>query len=273
VQGVVDAGGGRPITGAHIYVLEAATSPVFEAATRPLATRSASRSLLTSATGHADALGNYVLSDDFGSFWIFAGYTCTPGHQVYLYARGGSSGRGSNASIGLMSVLGMCPDSGTFNSAVPFAFVNEVSTVATAYALSHYAGDATHVSAQRDSLEAVNLFNAFTDAERLARISTGTPEPRAPQTAINTLANILAACINSDGPSALACTSLFQNARGPSGEPAGDTATAAINIAHRPQENIDALYALQATAGAPFHPALAKEPSDFTLVIPRGLIN
>src|ERR1019366_6312810 len=127
--------------------------------------------------------------------------------------------------------------------------------------------------------------NAFANATNLAGISTGvalatTPAGNGtvPQAEINTLANILASCINSSGaltgptnPST--CYTLFNAAQsaGSSGTIPSDTATAAINIAHNPAANIAGLCGLQ-TATAPFQPDLACSnvspstyPNDFTI--------
>jgi streptogramin lyase len=94
-----------------------------------------------------------------------------------------------------------------------------------------------------------------------------------PQMEINTLANILAACVNSDGTisgptNPTACYTLFNDAQsnGSSGTMPSDTATAAINIAHNPGANIGALYALSIPT-PPFGPALTAQPNDFTLAL------
>ena len=77
----------------------------------------------------------------------------------------------------------------------------------------------------------------------------------------NTLANILAACVNTPGTTS-ACSTLFTNALpgGTTGTQPTDTATAAIDIAHNPAANITALYGL-ATANPPFSPALSAQPN------------
>jgi len=71
---------------------------------------------------------------------------------------------------------------------------------------------------------------------------------------IHTLANILSACINSEGPNSAGCVGLFSNARrsGADGAKPEDTATAAINIAQNPRANVAALYRLQPQAARPF---------------------
>jgi hypothetical protein len=91
-----------------------------------------------------------------------------------------------------------------------------------------------------------------------------------PQSKINTLANILSACINSSAPTSEGCATLFANARdaGSSGSIPGDTAAAAINIAHHPRMNTRILYSLQPALDAPFQPSLQSAPEDFTIPVP-----
>ena len=86
-----------------------------------------------------------------------------------------------------------------------------------------------------------------------------------PQSEIDTLANILAACINSSGPTSSTCATLFANAKNGVTTPT-DTATAAINIAHNPGANIASLYGLQ-TGITEFQPMLSTQPNDFTVVV------
>jgi hypothetical protein len=184
---VVNGGRDRAIVGARVYVLEAAAA----------GSGQPSLSLLTAAAGHpADSIGHYVVTGEFGGFSIAGDYTCTAGRPVYLLVRGGNSGRsGLNDAIGLMASLGACPASGSFTQAQPFVFVNEVTTVAAAYALAGNATDATHVS---DAAAGMAI------AARLASVSTGFVDarttPELSRKMLHTLANILAACVNSSGP-------------------------------------------------------------------------
>jgi hypothetical protein len=230
-------------------------------------------SLLTAATGNpTDSIGNYALTDEYGGFSIAGEYTCTAGHQVYLYVRGGNSGGdGFNPAIGLIASLGACPENGDFTSAEPFIFVNEVTTVAAAYAMAGMGTDATHVSDSRIGAASVSIANAAD----LASVATGfantslraRPESKVPRSKIHTLANILSACVNSNSASSSGCTALFEHARsnGTSGTLPGDTASAAINIARNPHANVSALYSLQPSLGAPFGPSLESDPDDFTI--------
>ena len=218
-----------------------------------------------------------------GSFSITGDYTCTPGQQVYLYALGGDPGAGANAAAGLLAVLGSCPAAGNFLNATPYIVMNEVSTVAAAYAFAGFATDATHVSSSGTALAQTGIANAFANAANLATLSTGaalakTPAGNGtvPQSEINTLANVLAACVNSNGTvtgptTPTACYTLFTNALsgGTTGMQPTDTATAAINIAHNPGANVGALYGL-ATANPPFAGGLTSQPNDFTITLAFG---
>jgi lysophospholipase L1-like esterase len=267
--------------GAHVYLLAANTANTYvpQQASVPVLNGQVSVSLLTSAgntsldgSGGATNGDYYVATDSLGDFSITGDYTCTPGAQVYLYALGGDPGAGTNLAAGLMAVLGNCPAAGNFQAATPNVVVNEVSTIAAAYALADFATDATHVWETGTTQAQSGIANAFANASNLASLSTGaalTTTPgnvTVPQAEIDTLANILAGCVNSMGAASSACSGLFANAlsSGSSGTAPGDTATAAINIAHNPVVNIAALYPL-ASSSPPFEPSLTSQPADFTI--------
>lgn len=262
-------GGQQPIVGSHVYLFAANTTGY----------GNASVSLLNAAsTGYSDSVGAYVPSDVQGNFSISGDYLCTPDTQVYVYALGGDPGAGANVHAGLMAALGNCPAGGTFVGSISFIDVNEATTVAAAYAMAGFATDATHVSSSGTPLALKGIANAFANAANLAAIATGsalTTTPggngTAPQSEIYTLANILAACINTNDSVTISagCSTLFANATAdgtPTGTQPGDTATAAINIAHNPGANVTALYNLS-TAQPPFAPALGGVPNDFTVGI------
>jgi hypothetical protein len=246
-------GGQQPIAGAHVYLFAANTTGYGQP----------SISLLNAAsTGTSDSLGAYVATDSNGSFTITGDYSCTPNSEVYLYALGGNPGAGVNSAAGLLTALGNCPSSGSFLASFPLIQINEVTTVAAAYAMAGFATDATHVSSSGTPLALTGIANAFANAANLADITTGsalavTPAGNGavPRDEINTLADILASCINSTGPGSTACSTLFSNALsgGTSGNTATDTATAIINIAHNPGINVAALSAL-VTPNSPFQP-------------------
>lgn len=265
-------GGQQPVVGAHVYLLAANTTGY----------GNASLSLLNAAsTGLADSVGAYVLTGGDGGFTISRDYTCTAGTQVYVYAVGGNPGAGTNAAAGFLAILGQCPALGNFSVKTPYIWVNEVSTVAAAYAFAGFATDATHVSSSGTALAQIGIANAFANAANLASLSTGvalsvTPAGNGlvPQGTIYTLADILASCVNSTGTVAgpsdpTTCYTLFSNATADgtaSGAVPSDTASAAINIAHHPGVNVGNLYALQ-TPNPPFAGSLTGQPNDFTIAL------
>jgi hypothetical protein len=219
-------GGQQPVTGAHVHVMQSSSSGYGRPAT----------ALMTAngTTILADGIGPYVLTDGTGGFSVSGDYTCIAGTQVYLLATQGNPGLGAggnNPALALMAGLGSCPAGGTFAATVPSVFVDEVSTVATAYALAGFFTDATHLASSGTTLATTGMTNAGANIAQLSSISTGvalatTPNGLGvvPQAEINTLANILAGCVNSAGTAA-ACTTLFSNAVSSYGSGATGTAT------------------------------------------------
>jgi sugar lactone lactonase YvrE len=279
IRGTVH-GGQQPISGAHLYVYAAGTGG-YGGASLSLLNQYSTGSYPTTQDGN----GNYYVTTDSGGGFALSGeYGCTPGQQVYLYATQGDSGAGPNSAIGLMAALGQCPSNGTFAASLPFVGVNEVTTIAAAYAMAGFAVDATHVSddegvvGNTTSGQAQSgMANAFANAANLVNVSTGGTFPVTPagngivpQSEINTLGNILAACVNTTGPSSSGCSSLLAAATSDgtsTGTRPQETATAAINIAHHPAASgILALIANQ-PAGSPFQPSLSttSTPNDFTI--------
>jgi hypothetical protein len=261
-------GGQNPIQGAHVY-LYAVNDTGYAGPGIAASSGNGAISLLTSGT--QDASGNYyVTTAADGSFSVTGDYTClTATPYVYVVAVGGNSGSGTNSAIALAAGLGPCTATG-FSSL--YVMVNEVSTVAAAYAGAGFATDVTHVSSSNTTLAKRGVEDAYAAIVNLETTSTGvalatTPAGNGvvPQTEINTLANVLAACVNSTGSGSTACTTLFSNAMNGSTTPS-DTATAMLNIAHNPGANVANLFGLQ-TPNSPFQPDLSSKPNDFTIAI------
>lgn len=282
IQGMV-RGGQSPIVGAHVYLLAANTDGYGQISSSLLNNVPGSTTLDTS--GGATNNFYYVTSGAGGSFSITGDYSCTANTQVYLYALGGNPGLApgtDNAAAGLLAVLGNCPGgANAFLTATPFVTINEVSTVAAAFAFAGFATDAVHVSSSGSVLAKTGIQNAFANAVNLADLASGTAlaippsdsAGTAPQATVYSLANILASCVNTDGTvsggtSPTPCYTLLTNSLSVGTIPTQptDTATAAINIAHNPGANVDALWGL--IGGTPaFGSGLTTEPNDFTLGI------
>ena len=251
-------GGQQPVSGAVMQLYAANTSGYGLAAT-PLITRT-------------------ITSDASGNFSITGTYTCPAATtQVYLTATGGNPGltglTGQNPNITMMAALGAC---GTLvaNASTTFISLNEVTTVGSVYALSGFMTGATKVSTSATNTNGLAL--AFADVNQIVNYATGfAPGPSLPTGAnlpvekINTLANILSACINTAGGTAgdaTVCGKLFTAATPAGGTAPIDTLSAAINIVQNPSTNVAALYLLS-SASPPFQPAMAAIPNDFTLAV------
>jgi hypothetical protein len=279
IQGSV-YGGEQAIVGAHVYLLAASTAG-YGSASVPLLTNVAGKTTLDTSGGPTDG-DYYVTTDSAGGFTITGDYTCTQNTQVYLYTLGGMPGGGTaNPNAAVIAALGNCPASGSLAGAVPFVDIDEVSTIAAAYAFSGFATDATHVASSNTAAGQLGIANAFAFAGILANVGKGTANAATadghgviPQSKINTLADILVSCVNSAGatiPPAdpTTCNTLFNNATAggtPTGTVPTDTANAAINMAHNPGSNVATLYGL-VTGTPPFLPKLTAVPNDLSLAI------
>jgi hypothetical protein len=248
-------GGQQPITGGSVQLYAAGTTGYGASAT-PL-------------------LSSPVLSDSSGNFSITGGYTCPSStSQLYIVATGGNPGLAAgtnNAAIALMAALGPCGFYGGQYTLDPNSFItiNEVTTVASVYALSAFmGGDATHVGTS--STNAIGLANSFQIVNNLVNTTMGatlaaTPAGNgvSPQATVNTLGDILASCVNSDGTGTL-CSTLFVAATPSGGTAPTDTIQAIFDIARNPANNVSVLYGL-ASPTPPFQPTLASAPNDWTL--------
>ena len=272
IKGMVH-GGQQPLNGAHVYMYAASTG-AYGGSGIAASASNASASLLTSATGNpADGNGNfYVITDEAGNFDIHGAFACTPNTQVYLYSTGGDpqvngvgTPSGANAAATLMAVVGNCANataSGAFPG-VTFVAMNEVSTAVTAFALAGFATDPLHIGAPSavagHAASGVGLANAFNTALNLMNQASGLPNATfplnshvtVPVTRINTVADFLAACVNSSGAGSTGCSTLFTDTTYSTAPT--DTATAAIHFAQNPGGNVASLIGL-ITSTSPFQP-------------------
>jgi hypothetical protein len=254
IQGVVH-GGQQPVSGSTIQ-LYAVTTLGYDAPATALLTHP-------------------VTSTANGSFSITSDYSCTGVDQVYLVATGGNpglSGNVNNGALALMAALGSCATLQA-NAATTFINLNEVTTIAGAWSLAQFMNAPTN--AGTSAANVTGLHNAFATANKIANVGTGAaPGPALPSGAtlpiaeVNTLGNILAACVNSNGATTAGtpCASLFAAAPQPGGSAPSDTLTAALNIARFPGNNVAALYSL-AAAAAVFQPTLPSTPANWLIGI------
>ena len=211
-----------------------------------------------------------------GSFDITGAYSCSNADQVYLVGTGGNPGLAAgtnNTALALMAALGSCSNL-LENDASTYINVNELTTVAAAWSLSHFMS--APANAGTSSGNSAGLVNAFSAAAKVVNTGTGKmPGATLPTGAtlpvneINTLADILATCINSDGSTSKTtdpCYKLFAAATPPGGATPTDTITAALNIARFPANSVAVLYSL-ATPASPFQPTLRQLPDNWLIGI------
>jgi hypothetical protein len=252
-------GGQQPVSGAQIAMYAAVTTGYGVQAT----------SLLASP--------GYVLTDASGDFGLTGAYDCptntdNSSAMVYVVATGGNPGNGmNNGALRMMTALGSCAQLKA-NAATTYITINEVTTIASVYALSGFMSSPTQVSSSGTTEGILGLTNAFAGTALLANTSNGFANTTntvltatAPQAKVNSLANALAACLNSDGSTASGhpCGTLFA-ATTVGGVVPTDTLQAAINIAHNPSQSVAAIFNVQSST-APFAPSLAAAPNDWTL--------
>jgi trimeric autotransporter adhesin len=219
-------------------------------------------------------------TDSNGNFDITGAYTCPSASSlVYIVATGGNPGLAqgtNNSAISLLAALGPCGNL----SADSFINIDEITTVVAANTLAPFTTSASAIGSS--STDSVAMAAAFNLANELTNWSTGTSPgvdvptgTTVPVSEIDTIADILAACVNSTGGTAgdsSTCGNLF-SLTSPSGtSPATDTLSAALHLAISPSLNTSQLFALS-TATAPFQPTLTIAPQDFSvgLIVSAGL--
>ena len=278
-QGTVH-GGEQPVAGSVIQLWEVGTSGYGSAAT----------GLIPSAN---QAIAGNALTDSNGKFNITGTFTCSPTTAlVYITASGGNPGLApgtNNSAIFLAAALGPC---NTLNSSTVIT-INEVTTAATAYALGQYFAStseapSTDTFGSPNTTQAkVGITNAFGTVNNLVSTSTGTAISSATitsglgnitttveNTKLNSVADILAACVDTTSSSSSNCQTLFSSVVPTGGTQPTDTLEAAVDMSLNPTStninssatNITALYALQTGTAAPFS-GLGTQPTDWTIGI------
>ncbi len=233
----------------------------------------------------ATPLATATTADD-GTFTLTFPQPVPGNPQTYITATGGSvSPYGPNSAIGLMAALGPA------NSLVDTTTItiNELTTAAAEWSLTQFL-DPTGRIVGAPATNTLGLQNAYISFANLADINSsnlsvsGNPSTFLPSGGscpgpvncdglerLNTLANILAGCVQSD-PSGTACAQLLCDAT--PGDLYGtscttpvpaitDTLGAAYQIVANPANNVGPLYGL--AGGTPFAPTLAAQPDGWEM--------
>ena len=266
-------GGQQPVTGSLIQLYAVGTTGDGSAAT-PLISATVTTSDGTGLVNSNANAGNANNTLAAGSFTITGDFTCPTGStEVYLVSTGGNPGLVAgtkNTALTLMAALGPCGNlsPGTFVS------VNELTTIGTLAPLFSFTTSYSSVGSAAG--DASQLQADFTAVNQYTNTSNGTvPGPSlpsgysAPSTAIQTLGDIVATCINSAGGVAgdsSACGQLFTLATISGNAAPTDTVGAILNILKQPTVNVTQIYALL-PANNPFQPTLAGAPANWQLPI------
>ena len=249
-------GGQQPISGAVIQLYAVGITGA----------RSASTPLVTK-TVTTDAYGYFNISGDWDCTSNTAAYGVNP--LLYIVASGGNpgiSGNTNNAAINLVAALGPCSNIGSSTT----ISLDELTTVAATYALAPFMADAAHVGAA--GAKPIGLVNAFNTASLLVNWSSGLApgnllpaSATAPVAELNSLADLLSACVNTTGTDGT-CSTLFTTATPTNGTAPTDIVGVILNLASNPACNAAQLFSLiQPTP--PFQPVLTAAPSDWTIAL------
>ncbi|MDE1160574.1 MAG: hypothetical protein PW792_01360 [Acidobacteriaceae bacterium] len=263
-------GGQQPLVGATIGVYAYGTGGYGSAAT-----------LLASTT--TDSGGNFAFAS--------SAYTCPQSDTpVYLLSTGGDPGAGSvNANAVQAIALGTCTVAKQSH-----IVINEVTTVAMAYALAHFFNTNLSLSAAGGGAAGDNFGGPSSTSSSIttfsrglvlgnnvtvgliarksdgsATVSSGNMTTEAAK--VYGIANILASCVNSTGQTSTSDTSsncgrLFNfTSTSASGRPT-DTLQAAVQMALHPTVNVSGLYILSPSTPA-FGSGLSSQPNDWSLAI------
>jgi hypothetical protein len=276
ISGIVH-GGRQPISGAVVKLWAAGNAGYGSAAT-----------VLQSTT--TDTNGNFSFGPGSGNTYSCPSLSsATESQYIYITTLGGQPTTGvANPNAALMVALGNCS---SVLSANPAVDVDEVTTVASMFALQQFFSPSgsglgnfgtspTNINGLANAMATVNnLVNIASGTANLSTTATGTvalgyspvvtitPE----QSKINSLANILAACVNSPG-TGTPCSTLFS---GVNSTAALDTLQAAYYLATNPTStvsstsNITAIYNT-AVANSPFNPSLTAVPTDWSIGVTYG---
>jgi hypothetical protein len=217
----------------------------------------------------AGALQLATATTDHDGHFKFKKPACQSGQQLYLVATGGTPAGQSapNTAIALSAAIGPC------GANEPSVTINEVTTVATVWALNQFT-DSTGQNIGTAASNQTGLANsvAMLTASSLADLKTGLAPDLLPlgvyptSDALYTLADILATCVDSSGAGSSECQDLFDDATPPSGPAPATILEAAVAMVRNPSNNVSALYSL-ISSNPPFNPYLVSPPESWVLAI------
>jgi hypothetical protein len=243
----------------------------------------------TTGYGSTSTLEATTTTTGNGSFSFPAGsYTCPQADTpLYLLSSGGDTGSGVNSNA--VNAVSLGPCSGASNESV---VVNEVTTAAMAVAMAYYFNEinsgytmgsdsfggpssTSHGTTTYSTglLRATNLTLPYIENLNLGTATCGvnsTPPAVIECAKIYTIANILAACVNTTGEtshseSKTICGNLFGYTKNGLSSRPYDTLQAAVEIALNPTVQVKNLYNLIPPVGFAFGGYNTTQPKDFSV--------
>jgi hypothetical protein len=287
-------GGNQPVIGATVTLWFASQGGPAVPATK-------------AATTTTDSLGSFSFVKGTPGDGTTNNYICpTSGGSplVYVTSKGGNTqNNGSttqnNSAAAFIALYGDCSGIGASN----FVYMSEVTTVATMATVQQFFNPtddslrADGTGQQRliilnlphtvallvDAATGLAKSSTIVPAASSGNIASGVTLTASPETAkINTIANIISACVNGATSADPACATLFSAAPPPQGNttslnpPGGsfpaatDTLQALYYIFTNPTNSLNStnmsnLFGLQPAVGAPYQPSLVSSPTDWTI--------
>jgi hypothetical protein len=287
-------GGNQPVSGATVTLWFAGQGLAGSTAVK-------------AATTTTDNAGSFSFTKDTlgGHDGTTPNWSCPSGGSplVYVLSQGGNTQNNgvpgqTNTAASFIALFGDCP---TITGA-SFVYLSEVTTVATMATVAQFFNPADNsIKADSTGQQRLIMLNLPNTVAILADAATGlanaskslaatgggsiasgvalTATPEAAK--INTLANIISACVNGATSAAPACGTLFSaaappipnttNLNGGNFPTATDTLQALYYIFTNPSNsnptNLSTLFGLQPAVGAPYVPSLSAAPTDWTIGI------
>lgn len=244
-------GGHTPVSGATVQLY--AVSPTAGAPSTPL-------------------LAEPLQTDATGAFTVRSTYFCPSASSlVYLVATEGNPGLApgsNNSSLSLMSAIGPCS---TLSLSTPVT-INEVSTVVAVWALAPFMTSYARVGSSAANAgelpEAFQRIRATVDLSGNLQSSAASAGSDESTSQINTVANVLSACVITKGGAAgdgSPCGALFREVTTRGGKAPAETVGAALAMANNPTLNTPALHSLS-TSTTPYQPALTAPPASWSVL-------
>jgi len=262
-------GGQQPVLGATVSIYEVGSTGYGVASTTPKA---------TTTTSAVDGTFSFASNT----------YTCTAANTpMYIVVTGGTPGGFStNANLALLAAIPACTAGQS-----SFIVVNEVTTAATIVALGQFMGTGLGAgtvpqiggtcSGCATGVYNQGLVNAFTNTypqlvdnatgQAVASGTSGSITITTEASKLNTIANVLSACVNSNGTTSTTetttiCGQLFTDVNETSASPRpADTIQAGLQMTLYPWYNVATVYGL-GTPTSPFA-GLGSTPNDWTVAI------